>query len=232
MPHTLKDVLPSSARLRSDGHLEIGGADTVDLAREFGTPLFVMCEQTFRERARRYREAYPDADVYYAGKAFLCVAMAKMVAEEGLGLDVASGGELFTALKASFPPERIIFHGNNKSDAEIEMGLKAGVGRIVADSMEDLERADAIAGALGGRAQMMLRVTPGAHARVHPDGAGRLEVRDVGRRRRRARGCEARARPTQHRRHRLPLAHRLEHHRRRGVPPHGGDPVGVLRERP
>src|SRR6266478_5257024 len=99
MPHTLKEVLPSSARLRSDGHLEIGGADTVELAREFGTPLFVMCEQTFRERARRYREAYPDADVYYAGKAFLCVEMARMVAEEDLGLDVASGGELSTALK-------------------------------------------------------------------------------------------------------------------------------------
>jgi diaminopimelate decarboxylase len=167
MPHTLKDVLPSSTRLRSDGHLEIGGADTVELAREFGTPLFAMCEQTFRERARRYRDAYPDADVYYAGKAFLCVAMARMVEEEGLGLDVASGGELFTALKASFPPDRIIFHGNNKSDAELEMGLKAGVGRIVADSMEELERVDAIAGGLGARANVMLRVTPGVEAHTH-----------------------------------------------------------------
>jgi diaminopimelate decarboxylase len=167
MPHTLKDVLPSSARLRSNGHLEIGGADTVELAREFGTPLFVMCEQTFRERAQRYRDAYPDADVYYAGKAFLCVEMARMVAEEGLGLDVASGGELYTALKAGFPTKRIIFHGNNKSDAELEMGLKAGVGRIVADSMEELERADRIAGSLGARAQMMLRVTPGVEAHTH-----------------------------------------------------------------
>jgi len=167
MPHTLHDVLPSSARLRSNGHLEIAGADAVELAREFGTPLFVMCEDTFRERARRYREAYPDADVYYAGKAFLCVAMARMVAEEGLGIDVASGGELFTALKASFPPERIIFHGNNKSNAELEMGLKAGVGRIVADSLEELERADVIARALGLRAKMMLRVTPGVEAHTH-----------------------------------------------------------------
>jgi diaminopimelate decarboxylase len=167
MPHTLKDVLPTSARLRSNGHLEIGGADTVDLAREFGTPLFVMCEQTFRDRARRYRDAYPDADVYYAGKAFLCVEMARMVAEEGLGLDVASGGELYTALKAGFPTERIIFHGNNKSDAELEMGLKAGVGCIVADSMEELERADRLAGSLGVRAQMMLRVTPGVEAHTH-----------------------------------------------------------------
>jgi diaminopimelate decarboxylase len=167
MPHTLHDVLPSSARLRSNGHLEIAGADAVELAREFGTPLFVMCEDTFRERARRYREAYPDADVYYAGKAFLCIAMARMVAEESLGIDVASGGELFTALKASFPPERIIFHGNNKSNAELEMGLKAGVGRIVADSMEELERADVIARALDLRAKMMLRVTPGVEAHTH-----------------------------------------------------------------
>jgi diaminopimelate decarboxylase len=167
MPHTLKDVLPSSARLRSNGHLEIGGADTVELAHEFGTPLFVMCEQTFRERAQMYRKAMPDADVYYAGKAFLCVEMARMVAEEGLGLDVASGGELQTALKASFPPERIIFHGNNKSDAELEMGLRAGVGRIVADSMDELERLDAAAGSMSMRARVMLRVTPGVEAHTH-----------------------------------------------------------------
>src|SRR5712692_1378168 len=167
MPHTLKEVLPSTARLRSDGHLEIGGADTVALAEEFGTPLFVMCEQTFRERARRYRDAYPDADVYYAGKAFLCVEMARMVAEEGLGLDVASGGELHTALKADFPPERIIFHGNNKSDDELLAGVQAGVGRIVADSIEELERLDQIAAAQSKRARVMLRVTPGVEAHTH-----------------------------------------------------------------
>jgi diaminopimelate decarboxylase len=167
MPHTLHDVLPSTARLRSDGHLEIAGADTVELAREFGTPLFVMCEESFRERARRYRAALPDADVYYASKAFLCVEMARMAAEEGIGLDVASGGELYTAQKASFPPERIIFHGNNKSDAEIAMGITAGVGRLVADSMEELERVDAIAGRLGTRGRVMLRVTPGVEAHTH-----------------------------------------------------------------
>src|SRR5688572_22446937 len=149
MPHTLRDVLPSTARLRSDGHLEIGGADTVALAEEFGTPVWVMCEDTFRERARAYREAYAGADVYYAGKAFLCRAMARMVDEEGLGLDVASGGELHTALSAGFPAERVIFHGNNKSDAELRMGIDAGVGRIVADSLEELERVDALAGSLG-----------------------------------------------------------------------------------
>src|SRR5688572_25703089 len=123
MPHTLKDVLPATARLTDGGHLSVGGADVTSLAEEFGTPLFVMCEDTFRQRAQAYNAAYPDADVYFAGKAFLCVAMARMVAEEGLGLDVASGGELYTALKAGFPVERIMFHGNNKSDAELRMGL-------------------------------------------------------------------------------------------------------------
>jgi len=167
MPHTLKDVLPSTARLRPDGHLEIGGADTVELAEEFGTPLYVMCEQTFRERAREYVASLADGDVYYAGKAFLCVAMARMVAEEGLGLDVASGGELFTALRAGFPPERIIFHGNNKSDDELRMGLEAGVGRIVADSLEELERLNAIAREMGRTARAMLRVTPGVEAHTH-----------------------------------------------------------------
>lgn len=167
MPHTLKDVLPSTAHLNSSGHLEIGGLDTVDIAREFGTPVYVMCEDTYRQRARAYRAAYPDADIYFAGKAFLCVEMARMVAEEGLGLDVASGGELYTALKAGFPAERIIFHGNNKSDAELHMGISNGVGRIVADSLEELERVDTIASSLGVRARVMLRVTPGVEAHTH-----------------------------------------------------------------
>ncbi|MFA5891323.1 MAG: diaminopimelate decarboxylase [Actinomycetota bacterium] len=167
MPHTLRDVLPASARLRPDGHLEIGGCDTVDLAEEFGTPLFVMCEQTFRERARAYLEAYPDADVYYAGKAFLCVAMARMVAEEGLGLDVSSGGELHTALAAEFPPDRIVFHGNNKRDDELAMAIDKGVGRIVADSLEELERINGLAAEAGARACVLLRVTPGVEAHTH-----------------------------------------------------------------
>jgi diaminopimelate decarboxylase len=167
MPHTLHDVLPQTARLRSDGHLEIGGADVVALADEFGTPLFVMCEETFRTRARQYRAAYPDADVYFASKAFVCLEMARMVAQEDLGLDVASGGELYTALKAGFPPGRIIFHGNNKSDSELRMAIGADVGRIVADSIEELERVDAIAGELGARGRVLFRVTPGVEAHTH-----------------------------------------------------------------
>ena len=167
MPHTLKDVLPHTARVNDAGRLEIGGADTTALADAYGTPVYVMCEQTFRDRARAYREAYPDADVYFAGKAFLCLAMARMVAEEGLGLDVASGGELFTALAADFPADRIIFHGNNKTDDELRMGIEAGVGRIVADSLEELDRLQSIAAELDARARVMLRVTPGVEAHTH-----------------------------------------------------------------
>ncbi|HVL33081.1 MAG TPA: diaminopimelate decarboxylase, partial [Actinomycetota bacterium] len=167
MPHTLQDVLPATARLTSDGHLEIAGIDTTEIVKQFGTPVYVMCEETFRSRARAYREAYPDADVYFAGKAFLCVEMARMVAEEGLGLDVASGGELYTAVKAGFPSERIIFHGNNKSDAELRMALEHGVGRIVADSLEELQRLDRLASEAGARARVMLRVTPGVEAHTH-----------------------------------------------------------------
>jgi len=167
MPHTLKDVLPHTARVTDDGHLEVGGVDTVALAEEYGTPLYVVCEQTFRERARAYRAAYPSADVYFAGKAFLCVEMARWVADEELSLDVASGGELYTALQADFPAERIIFHGNNKSDDELRMAIDAGVGRIVADSAEELHRVDALARELGTTGRVLLRVTPGVEAHTH-----------------------------------------------------------------
>lgn len=166
MPHTLKHVLPTTASV-VDGELWIGGRSCSSLAAEFGTPLFVMCEETFRSRAQEYRTAFPDADVSFAGKAFLCREMASMVASEGLGLDVASGGELYTALSASFPPERIIFHGNNKSDAELRMAVEAGVGRVVADSVEELTRLDAVATGLGKRAHALLRLTPGVEAHTH-----------------------------------------------------------------
>ena len=167
MPHNLKDVLPATARLLDNGHLAIGGADAVALADEHGTPLFVLCEDTFRSRARAYRSALPDAEVYYASKAFLCIALAKMCAEEGLGIDVASGGELHTALKAGFPPERLIMHGNNKSDAELRLAVSSGVGRIVADSLEELDRLDAIAGEASVTARALIRVTPGVEAHTH-----------------------------------------------------------------
>lgn len=167
MPHTLKDVLPHSARAHDDGVLEIGGVRLTDIAREHGTPAFVFCEQTFRDRAKAYREAYPDGDVHFAGKAFLCLEIARIVAEEGLGLDVASGGELYTAVRAGFPPERIVFHGNNKTDAELSEGLGAQVGRFVCDSIDELERLDVLARERGTMAPVLLRVTPGVEAHTH-----------------------------------------------------------------
>src|SRR5713226_3974693 len=132
-------MLLGTQTINARGHLEIGGCDTVELAREFGTPLYVMDEAAIRGNCREFVRAFserypPGIDVHYAGKAFLCLAMCRIVQEEGLSLDVASGGELYTALKASFPPERITLHGNNKSFAELKMAVENGVGRIVVDN--------------------------------------------------------------------------------------------------
>ena len=168
MPHTLRDVLPATARLRDDGHLEVGGIDLVDLAAEFGTPVYVFDEETFRRQARRYREAFPEPDrVYYAAKAFSSLAAFKMATEEGLGVDCATGGELHVALTAGVPAANIIVHGNNKSDAELEMAVTAGAGRIAVDSLDELERLARIAETAGVRQRIVLRVTPGVEAHTH-----------------------------------------------------------------
>lgn len=160
-----------TARVNDRGFLEIGGCDTVELARRFGTPLYVMDEADIRSRCRQYRQAleanYPRARVLYASKAFLCTAMARLAHEEGLGLDVVSGGELYTALAAGFPPELIYMHGNNKSPDEVEYALRSGVGRFVADGLYDLQLIDSVAGRLGRRAEALLRVTPGVEAHTH-----------------------------------------------------------------
>jgi diaminopimelate decarboxylase len=161
MPHTLKDVLPATARLRDDGHLEVGGCDLVNLAAEFGTPVYVFCEETFRRQARRYRDAFPAPDrVYYAAKAFTSLSAFRMATEEGLGVDCATGGELHVALAADVPPRDIIVHGNNKSDAELEMAVTARVGRVAVDSLDELERLARIAETAGIRQAIVLRVTP------------------------------------------------------------------------
>jgi diaminopimelate decarboxylase len=117
-------LLPDTAEAGPDGHLRIGGVDLVDLAAEHGTPLFVYDEEHLRRRCREAVAAFP-AGAFYAGKAFLCAAMARLVAEEGMGLDVASGGELALALRAGFPPAGIVLHGNNKSLDELRDGLRA-----------------------------------------------------------------------------------------------------------
>jgi diaminopimelate decarboxylase len=159
-------LLPASATLDTAGRVAIAGVDLAALAERFGTPLYVYDEADMRARCRAYRSAFGDG-VAYAGKAFLCVAMARLVHEEGLHLDVASGGELFVARAAGFPPDRIVFHGNNKSTAELRSALDAGVGRIAVDSADELDRLEAlVAGGLRAP-RVHIRVTPGVVAHTH-----------------------------------------------------------------
>ncbi|MEO7804210.1 MAG: diaminopimelate decarboxylase [Actinomycetota bacterium] len=165
MPHTLKDVLPVTAEVAANDHLFIGGCDSQELADVYGTPLFVFCEETFRARTRQYKQAFPEATIYYASKAFLCLQMCSLIEQEGLSLDVASGGELHTALAAGFPPERMILHGNNKLDSDILAAVDAGVGVIALDNFEDIDRT--ATAARGTKQDVVLRVTPGVEAHTH-----------------------------------------------------------------
>ncbi|MGI8954039.1 MAG: diaminopimelate decarboxylase family protein, partial [Nocardioidaceae bacterium] len=135
-PNALVPTLWPSSGVKSDGVLHVAGVPVTQLAEEFGTPTYVVDEEDFRQRARAFRDAFAWADVYYAAKAFLCLATARWVAEEGLNLDVCSGGELAVALRAGVEPGRIGLHGNNKSVSEISRALEAGVGRIIVDSFE------------------------------------------------------------------------------------------------
>ena len=165
-------MLLGTQRVNDRGHLEIGGCDTRELAETFGTPLYVMDEALIRANCQRYTAAfakrYPgESLVTYAGKAFLVQAMACLIQQEGLSLDVAAGGELYTALTAGFPADRILFHGNNKSDQEIAMGVKAGVGRFVVDNFYELRRLDAAAREADSVQPILLRVTPGIDPHTH-----------------------------------------------------------------
>lgn len=158
--------------LNSLGHLTIGGEDTLALAEEYGTPLYVMSEDAIRESCRLYRrsmEAFYGGKgmVAYASKALCCKALCRIAAEEGLGLDVVSAGELYTARAAGFPMERVVFHGNNKTPEELTMALEYGVGRIVADNPTELRLLDTLAAAKGEKAPVMLRVKPGIDAHTH-----------------------------------------------------------------
>lgn len=150
-----------------DGVVTVAGESVTDLAEEFGTPLYVMDEDDFRSRARAFRDAFESCDVYYAAKAFLCVATARWVQEEGLNLDVCSGGELAVALRADFPTHRIGLHGNNKSVEELRRAVEVGVGRIIVDSFEEIERLTAITAETGREAAVMVRVTAGVEAHTH-----------------------------------------------------------------
>lgn len=168
-------IWPGTAA-RAGGVLTVGGVDVRDLAAEYGTPAYVVDEADFRARCRDFRAAFdadpaggaaPRGDVYYAGKAFLCAAVARWIAEEGLGLDVCTGGELAVALAAGFPPERIALHGNNKSPAELAAAVDAGVGRIVLDSFEEIARLAYLAAERGATPKVLVRVTTGVEAHTH-----------------------------------------------------------------
>jgi diaminopimelate decarboxylase len=159
-------LLPDSAEVGPEGQLVVGGCDLAELAEEFGTPLFVYDEAQLRARCREAVAAFGDG-VAYATKAFLCRAMAKLAHEEGMHLDVASGGELAVALSAGVPAERIVLHGNNKSDEELITAREAGVGRIVVDSFDELDRLDGLHRADGIVPKVLLRITPGVEAHTH-----------------------------------------------------------------
>jgi diaminopimelate decarboxylase len=162
-----EELWPATVTRSESGSLTVGGLDVRDLAQAHGTPAYVLDEADVRERCRRFRNGFADADVYYAGKAFLCKAMVRIIAEEGLNLDVCTGGELAVALAAGMPPERIGLHGNNKSTSELERAVKAGVGRIVVDSFEEIDRLTAIGRREGVRPTVMVRVTVGVEAHTH-----------------------------------------------------------------
>jgi diaminopimelate decarboxylase len=163
----LEHVFPLGSRINEAGRLEIGGCDAIELAERFGTPAYVYAEDDIRSRARAYVEAFRARtdrfEVVYASKAFPCTAAYRLLVEEGLSCDVASGGELHLALRGGFPPERIYLHGNNKSDVELRQAVDAGVGHIVIDSFDELERLERMAP--GQR--VLLRVTPGITPTTH-----------------------------------------------------------------
>jgi diaminopimelate decarboxylase len=162
------NVYPVGSRVNELGRLEVGGCDVVELAAEFGTPAYVYAEDDMRARARAYREAFArrseDFEVLFASKALPCTAAYRLFADEGLSVDVASGGELHMALRAGFDPARIHMHGNNKSDEEILLAARAGVGHLILDSFDEIERCERL---LEGPQNVLIRVTPGIKPSTH-----------------------------------------------------------------
>jgi diaminopimelate decarboxylase len=166
-PNALVAPLWSTTAHKQDGVLTVGGVALTELAAEHGSPAYVLDEADFRSRVRAFKTAFADYDVFYAGKAFLCTAVARWVAEEGLSLDVCSGGELTVAERAGFDMARVGFHGNNKSLEEIERAVTLGVGRIILDSFHEIERVAEVAERLDRTQRVMVRVTAGVEAHTH-----------------------------------------------------------------
>ncbi|HWK16849.1 MAG TPA: diaminopimelate decarboxylase [Solirubrobacteraceae bacterium] len=168
---SLSHVYPLGTRVNEHGRLEVGGCDAVELAREFGTPAYVVAEDDLRARARSHIESlsscHADFDVLFASKAFPCTAVYRVLAEEGLACDVASGGELALALRGGFDPSRIYLHGNAKSETELREALSAGVGHVVLDSFDELERLQRMAAQSGRRQEVLIRITPDVSGDTH-----------------------------------------------------------------
>ena len=164
-------LFPLTAEVNSRGRLSVGGCDTVELAAEYGTPLYIFDEATIRRRCREFRaefgRRYADTSVVYAGKAFLNRALANIIKEEGLGLDVVSAGEMVIAETAGFPMDTVYFHGNNKSADELKLALKQRIGRIVIDNYDELGMLVEIADESGRIPDVMLRLTPGVDPHTH-----------------------------------------------------------------
>ncbi|WP_456274173.1 diaminopimelate decarboxylase [Bacillus sp. AK031] len=163
--------LNGTARINNLDHLEIGGVDAVELAKEYGTPLYIYDVELIRERARGFKDTFDNlgikAQVAYASKAFSSVAIFQLMDEEGLSLDVVSGGELYTAIKAGFPAERIHFHGNNKSEEELRMALQHNIGCVVVDNFHELQLLEKVCKDAGKSMDILIRVTPGIEAHTH-----------------------------------------------------------------
>lgn len=164
-------MLHGSMKINSKGHLEIGGCDTVMLANKYGTPLYVIDEELLRQNCRAFyngfKKDYPGNEVIYASKAFMTTAICKIIEEENLGLDVVSGGELYTALKAGFPSEKIYFHGNNKSREELIMAINNNIGRIIVDNWYELNMLNDLAQKMHKVPDIYLRISPGVEAHTH-----------------------------------------------------------------
>lgn len=169
---SIKMFVSKNLAVNEKGHLTIGELDTVDLAKEYGTPLYVMDEDLIRENCRSFKQSmdnyYGGAGlVCYASKTFCCKEICRIVMDEGLGLDVVSEGELYTAVSVGFPMEKVCFHGNNKTDGELSMALEKNVGRIIVDNIFELERLNKLACERNIKANIMFRIKPGIDAHTH-----------------------------------------------------------------
>ncbi len=171
LPAEFANIFPVTTQVNPQGRLVIGGCDVVDLAQEFGTPLYLFDKPTLRGKCREFRAEfsarYPDTEVIYAAKAYLGRALAQLLAEEGLGLDVVSGGELAIARGVGFPLDRVYFHGNNKGPEELRLALDWGVGRVVVDNFYELALLNQLAGETGRTQDILLRISPGVDPHTH-----------------------------------------------------------------